>query len=118
METLGRKKFTNSVTMKKKFYAVGHLVGVAVSDRLNLSPVPKIGTWAATGVGEVMVDGGEEMSELTSLGGGATAPDVGGDGLGDDFPPYWNPECGVGGGGGIVPTIGGDIIAGTIGITV
>jgi hypothetical protein len=41
------------------------------------------GTCAATGVGEVSVDGGDEMSELTSLGGGATAPDAGGEGLGD-----------------------------------
>jgi len=61
----------------------GDLFGVEAPDRLNLSPVPKMGTCAATGVGEVMVDGGDEMSELTSLGGGAYAPENGGDGLGD-----------------------------------
>ena len=51
--------------------------------------VPKRGTWAATGVGEVRVDGGEERSELTSLGGGARTPAVGGDGLAEDREPNW-----------------------------
>ena len=67
----------------------GDLFGVEAPDRLNLSPVPKIGTCAATGVGEVMVDGGDEMSELTSLGGGANAPENGGEGLGDVRVPNW-----------------------------
>ena len=51
--------------------------------------MPKIGIWAAAGVGEVMADGGDEISELTSLGGGATAPELGGEGLGDDRVPNW-----------------------------
>ena len=34
------------------------------ADWLNLSPVPKRGIWDARAVGEVRVDGGEEMSEL------------------------------------------------------
>ena len=34
------------------------------ADWWNLSPVPKMGTCDERGVGEVRVDGGEEMSEL------------------------------------------------------
>ncbi len=34
------------------------------TDWLNLSPVTKMGIWDDMGVGEVRVDGGEEMSEL------------------------------------------------------
>jgi hypothetical protein len=62
---------------------------VELPDRLILSPVPKIGICAATGVGDVRVDGGDEMSELTSLGGGAIDPDIGGDGLGEVRDPNW-----------------------------